>query len=80
MVRNKRRSAEKEHGRDKNKPNVQDEETLETLRERWHAHAVIGFGHYNSCRYCGELSDSRKDITNHLDNEHWWIFEEYRKM
>lgn len=80
MARKKRRSADKEHDKDKNKPKVQDEETLETLRERWHADAVIGSGRYNSCRYCGELSDSRKDTINHLDNEHWWLFEEYRKL
>lgn len=80
MVRKKRRSADKGHDKDKNKSKVQDEETLETLHERWHAHAVIGLGRYNSCRYCGELFDSRKDLINHLDKDHYWLFEEYRKL
>jgi hypothetical protein len=80
MIRKKRRKGENEHDKDKNKPKLQDEETLETLRKRWHTHAVMESGRYNSCKYCGELCDSQKDIINHLDNEHWWLFEEYRKI
>lgn len=79
MAQKKRKSAEKDHDKDKNKPKVPDGETLPSLREKWHAHAVIKTGSANSCRYCGEQYNTPRATMAHTDTEHWNVFiEEYR--
>jgi hypothetical protein len=81
MSKKKRKIGDKDQGKEKNKPEVPDGDTLPSLREKWHAHAVIKNGSANSCRYCGDQYNTPRATMAHADAEHISVFiEEYRDM